>query len=59
MDNQVKNDKPTIQQTINYFGNIGQQNQSCGHDRGSLRQEHGHPGGWTGHHTPAISYRLA
>lgn len=25
MDNQVKNDKPTIQQTINYFGNIGQQ----------------------------------
>lgn len=24
-NNQEKNDKPTIQQTINYFGNIGQQ----------------------------------
>lgn len=59
MDNQVKNDKPTIQQTINYFGNIGQQINHVNTIEAHFDKNMGHQGGWTGRHAPAVSYRLA
>lgn len=57
--NNNENDKPTIQQTFNYYAPIGQQIAHVDKIVAHFRQEHGHQGGWTGHHAPAVSYRLA